>query len=93
MNGLCGLYENTKGARIARGERSESFSYQDRLRAEYHSLRLRLDKLTEFCINYDEGLLEFTPACPLDLLLEQKAAMEHYQFCLEKRAEIENIEL
>lgn len=87
---LCGLYKNTRCAKIARGETTD---YKERLKCEYHQLKDRYEKLHKICIKYEAGTLDFTPNCPLELLKEQKSAMGMYLNCLERRAEIEHIEL
>ena len=43
--------------------------------------------------NYWEGSLQFKPSCSYDLLHEQLVYMKNYKRMLERRAEIENIEL
>jgi hypothetical protein len=90
MTGNSGFYENTRGARIARGETTD---YKERMKDEYHQLKNRYEKLHKMCIKYEAGTLDFTPDCPLELLKEQKSAMGNYLRCLEVRAEIEHIEL
>ena len=67
--------------------------YKERFKAEYYQLKIRYEKLHKMCIRYEAGTLNFTPACSLELLKEQKAHMGNYLRCLEVRAEIEGIEL
>ena len=90
MSGLCGLYQNTKGAKVARGETTD---YKERMKEEYHQVKERYEKLHRMCVKYEAGTLDFKPNCPLELLKEQKAAMGRYLGCLEVRAEIEDIVL
>ena len=42
---------------------------------------------------YEEGTLDFTPDCPLDLLIRQSYYMELYRKVLEKRASYEHINI
>ena len=44
-------------------------------------------------VKYEAGTLNFTPSCSLDLLKKQAAAMGQYLYCLEVRAQIEQVEL
>lgn len=88
MTGLCGLFQNTEGARIARGETT---AWKERMKEEYHFVKEKYNKLHKMVIKYEAGTLDFTPNCPIELLKEQKQAMGHYLYCLEKRAEIEGI--
>ena len=90
MQGISGLYRNTRGARIARGETTE---WAERMKDEYHFVKDKYDKLHKMVTKYEAGTLDFTPTCDLCLLQEQKSAMGHYLHCLELRAEIEGIEL
>ena len=70
-----------------------SEDYKARFMAEYYQTKIRYKKLHKMCIKYEAGTLDFEPACSLELLKEQKAAMGQYLHCLEIRAEIEHIEL
>lgn len=70
-----------------------SDNYKDRFRAEYYQTKIRYEKLHRMCVKYEAGTLSFTPSCSLDILKQQKSAMGQYLYCLELRAEIENIEL
>lgn len=74
-------------------ELMNSSDYRDRFRAEYEQLSIRYDKLETMVAKYKNGLLDFTPACSIDLLLRQLKAMANYLVCLRERAEIEGIEL
>lgn len=71
----------------------ESSDYKERFQAEYYQTKIRYEKLHKMVIKYEAGTLLFTPTCPIELFKEQKAAMGKYLYCLEKRAEIENIQL
>ena len=90
MTGCCGLYKNTRGAKIARGETTE---WKERMKDEYHFVKEKYERLHKMCVKYEADTLDFEPNCPLQLLLEQKEAMGHYLHCLEIRAEIEGVEL
>jgi hypothetical protein len=67
--------------------------YKARMKKEYWQLKDRYEKLHKMCIKYEAGTLDFTPACCLNLLTEQKRHMGEYLKCLEIRAEIEGVKL
>ena len=71
----------------------KSIDFKDRVKAEYHQLKIRHDGLSKMLEKYREGDLGFTPNCPYDLLHTQLVYMEGYMHILEERAEIEDIEL
>ena len=70
-----------------------SADYKERFKAEYWQTKIRYNKLHEMTVKYEAGTLNFTPSCPLELLLRQKSAMGQYLNALEIRAEIEGISL
>jgi hypothetical protein len=70
-----------------------SEDYEERFKAEYNQLKIRLEKLHSFCVKYDAGTLEFEPTCPIHVLMVQEKHMRDYLTTLEVRAEIEGIEL
>ena len=70
-----------------------SKDYKDRFRAEYYQLKIRYEKLHKMVVKYEAEKLKFTPSCTLELLKEQKSHMGRYLYCLEVRAEIEEIEV
>lgn len=74
-----------------------SSNYKERFVAEYRQVKIRYEKLKNFCnkIEVEEMLgKEVTKHdCPLELLREQQKYMGLYLSILEKRALIENIEL
>lgn len=70
-----------------------SEDYKERFKAEYYQLKIRHHKLDEILRKWAEGKLPFTPACSKGLLSKQLVYMEWYLRTLEKRAEIEGIEL
>lgn len=74
-------------------EMMTSNDYKERFKAEYHQLRIRLEKLYEMLVRYDAGTLGFTPDCSIALLKDQLGIMRDYLYALQVRAEIEGIEL
>lgn len=78
-------------------ELMNSEDYKERFVAEYHQVKIRYEKLKNFCnkIEVEEMLgKEVTKHdCPLELLREQQKYMGLYLSVLEKRALIENIVL
>lgn len=74
-----------------------SENYKERFIAEYHQVKIRYDKLKNFCNKIEvETMLgkEVTKHdCPIELLREQQKYMGLYLSVLEKRALIENVEL
>lgn len=78
-------------------ELMNSEDYKERFVAEYHQVKIRYEKLKNFCnkIEVEEMLgKEVTKHdCPLELLREQQKHMGFYLSILEKRALIENIVL
>jgi hypothetical protein len=71
----------------------DSENYKDRFKAEYYQTKIRYDKLHKMIVKYEAGTLDFTPACPLELLSRQAKAMGEYLHVLEIRANTEDIEL
>lgn len=78
-------------------ELMNSEDYKERFIAEYHQVKIRYEKLKNFCnkIEVEEMLGKGVTKhdCPLELLREQKRYMGLYLSILEKRALIENVEL
>lgn len=70
-----------------------SANYKERFIAEYQQLKIRYENLSKMIEKHDEGKLEFTPTCPIEVLKAQKSIMGQYLLCLEKRAEIEGIDI
>jgi len=70
-----------------------SADYKDRFEAEYEQLNTRCTKLRKMIEKYKAGKLDFTPACPVELLERQLKAMQEYLTCLKTRATIEGIEV
>lgn len=69
----------------------ESDNYQDRFKAEYMQLLIRLEKLKAMMYKWEKGTLEFTPTCPKRAFDLQIQAMDNYLTILEIRAKLENI--
>lgn len=78
-------------------ELMNSEDYKERFIAEYHQVKIRYEKLKNFCNKIEvETMLgkEVTKHdCPLELLREQQKYMGLYLSILEKRALIEKVEL
>ena len=74
-------------------ELMSSADYKERFLAEYLQLGLRYDKLRYMLERHDEGTLNFTPTCPIELLRVQEKAMAAYLHCLKLRAEFEGVKL
>ena len=70
-----------------------SADYKMRFVAEFHQTRLRYQKLKDMLEMHKNGILGFTPTCPIELLEEQLLAMEDYLYILVHRADIEGINL
>jgi len=70
-----------------------SQNYDDRLKAEYYQLKIRMNGLYDMLLKYKRGELSFTPKCSYDLLHGQYRAMDLYLQYLVDRAEVEGIEL
>ena len=70
-----------------------STDYNERFKAEFLQLQIRIGKLERMLKGYREGTLDFAPNCSYDLLHTQLVYMECYMNVLEERAKIENIEL
>lgn len=69
----------------------KSEDYKERFRAEYYQTKIRYNKLHNMVVKYEAGKLDFTPTCDIKLLKEQLSHMGQYLYCLEVRAEIEEI--
>ncbi|WP_373815732.1 hypothetical protein [Jeotgalibaca porci] len=70
-----------------------SDDYQDRFKAEYKQLSIRLQGLERMLYMYEMDKLSFEPKCSQELLASQALSMRTYQAILEERARIENIQL
>lgn len=67
--------------------------YKERFKAEYIQLKNRLEGLTRMCDKWDKNELNFKPTCPRQIYDEQMKAMKEYKRILEKRAEMEKVDL
>ena len=70
-----------------------SENYDDRLKAEYEQLEIRIQGLAKMLVGYRDGTLSFTPKCSYDMLNGQLRAMQMYSEYLQDRAETEGIDL
>lgn len=70
-----------------------SDDYKERFKAEYFQTKIRYEKLHSMLIKREAGTLDYTPKCPLSVLINQKRYMGEYLKTLEIRAEIEGIDL
>lgn len=70
-----------------------SEDYNDRFKAEYYQLAIRINKLAEMLDKWDKEELNFTPKCEKSLLHSQLDAMQNYLCYLVERAVIENIDI
>lgn len=70
-----------------------SADYKERFKAEYNQLKIRFDRLHAMCEKWDNNELSFTPTCPREMYHEQLAEMDALLTTLQKRAELENVEL
>lgn len=70
-----------------------SVDYQDRFKAEYIQLQIRINGLTEMLDDYKNGALSFKPSCSYDLLQGQLESMLMYMSYLDTRKYIEDIEI
>ena len=70
-----------------------SDDYKQRFIAEYAQVVIRANKLSDVINRYFNDTLDFKLECDIWLLVEQYMVMKHYIEILQKRAEIENIDL
>lgn len=71
----------------------ESSDYQERYKAEYYQLKVRVEKLAAMLEKYATGTLDFKPSCSYDLLFEQLVYMRGYMRILKERAMIDGVAL
>lgn len=74
-------------------ELMNSDDYKDRFKAEYLQTKIRYEKLHKMLVKHEAGKLDFTPTCPISVLMVQKQYMANYLKQLEVISEIESIEL
>lgn len=70
-----------------------SSDYKDRFKAEYYQLEYRYNRLLDMIKKWDNNELSFTPTCDRNIYTLQIGAMGQYLRLLQKRAEIEKVEL
>ena len=71
----------------------ESSDYQERYKAEYYQLKVRVEKLVAMLEKYATGTLSFTPSCSYEVLFEQLVYMRGYMRILKERAKLEGVAL
>ena len=71
----------------------ESSDYQERSKAEYYQLKVRVEKLVAMLEKYATGTLSFTPSCSYEVLFEQLVYMRGYMRILKERAKVEGVAL
>lgn len=74
-------------------EMMNSDNYQERFKAEYYQLKIRIEKLSAMLKDYKAGKLKFEPSCSYELLFSQLIYMQNYLDILLERAKFENIDL
>jgi len=67
--------------------------YKERFLAEYAQLSIRLLKLQNTITTFKNGVLDFDPETPIEILEAQEETMSLYKSILEKRATFEKINL
>lgn len=72
---------------------TKSSTYQDRFFGEYLETKIRYVKLHKMLVKAEAHKLDFTPDCPLELLMQQKRSMGDYLHAMEVRAEYEGVDL
>ena len=70
-----------------------SDNYKQRFIAEYTQVVIRANRLSDVIDGYFNETLNFKLGCGIWLIVEQYMVMKHYIEILQKRAEIENIDL
>lgn len=70
-----------------------SEDYQERFKAEYYQLKIRIEKLEKMMDNWAKGTLSFTPTCPSATYELQLRFMKDYLRILDMRATMEHVNL
>lgn len=70
-----------------------SDDYKERFVAEYQQVAIRERKLSNLIDDWVEGKLDFKPTSPYGLLVAQQHTMCEYLDQLQRRAELEHIDL
>lgn len=68
-------------------------AYKERMKTEYNELDEKTIKLHSMLIKYNNGTLGFELNCPIELLRSQYHIMCAYLNILQRRADIEGVEL
>lgn len=71
----------------------KSDDYKERTRGEYYFVKGKHERLRRMMIKREAGKLDFKPNCPMEQWKAQEAAMRHYLYQLEVKAECEGIAL
>ena len=74
-------------------EMMTSKDYKERFKAEFWQNAMRLGKLERLISNYESGLLDFAPMCPIEILKQQYDTMAELHNIYIIRANIEGIQL
>lgn len=74
-------------------EMMQSSDYKERFKAEYYQLKIRLEKLMNMIVKWDNAELPFTPTVNRSVYTEQIYFMNEYLRVLRKRAIVEGIKL
>ena len=72
-------------------EMMNSENYQERFKAEYYQLKIRICGLQNMLAGWDNNKLTFAPMCPRNVYELQLKSMKDYKTLLEMRATMENI--
>ena len=70
-----------------------SGDYRERMAAEWGQCKIRLEKLEKMIDDERRGKLGFELTCKITLLKEQELVMQEYVDILEKRIELEGINI
>ena len=74
-------------------ELMQSSDYKERFKAEYYQLKIRMEKLMNMIVKWDNDELHFTPTVNRSVYTKQIYFMNEYLRVLRKRAFVEDIEL
>ena len=91
LNGKLVKLNASNQAYTQADSKTDSKSWQDRLKQEYVELDDRIVKLETMLNKWDHDELEFKPKTPYDIFDMQLIAMKEYHKMLQIRAEIEGI--
>ena len=74
-------------------EMMTSKDYKERFKAEVRQNSIRMHKLIRLICDYEDGKLNFTPICPIEILRKQADYMMKLHLIYIERAELEGIDL